>query len=193
MPKISAISLAPSVRKVLLYFCRSLLTLFLSMTSLQLSFVTIPQSCSTPDVISATARSEMAYRYEALATFFSVRLCCDGDGGVRIFEIPPFNFQAHNYIDLIDWQQCSSLTEPPVMKSMSDAELDRLVRSNETTAVDFPRFPCHTQAVERCVKAVTEASKSVIGQQAGDGSIRARNVVRTVMPTFNTKCEYRTK
>jgi len=115
------------------------------------------------------------------------------NGGVRIFEIPPLNFQADDYIDLIDWQQCSPLTEPPVMKSMSDAELEGLVRSNETTAVDFPHFPCHTQAVERCVKAVTEASKSVIGQEARDGLIRARNAARTVMPTFNTKCEYHTK
>lgn len=103
------------------------------------------------------------------------------------------NFQADDYIDLIDWQQCSPLTEPPVMKSMSDAELEGLVRSNETMAVDFPRFPCYTQAVERYVKAITEASKSVIGQEARDGFIRARNAARTVMPTFNTKCEYRTK
>ncbi len=79
------------------------------------------------------------------------------------------------------------------MKSMSDAALEGLVRSNETMAVDFPRFPCYTQAVERYLKAITEASKSVIGQEARDGFIRARNAARTVMPTFNTKCEYRTK
>ena len=36
--------------------------------------------------------------------------------GVRIFDIPPFNFEAADYIDLIDWQLCT-LTDPPVLKS----------------------------------------------------------------------------
>jgi len=35
-------------------------------------------------------------------------------------------------------------------------------------------FPCHTQAVERAVKLVTDASTAVCGESARDGFIRAR-------------------
>ena len=57
--------------------------------------------------------------------------------------------------------------------------------------MEFSRFPCHTQAVERCVKAVTEASLAVVGQEARDGFIRARINARAILPTFETKGEYR--
>jgi hypothetical protein len=87
---------------------------------------------------------------------------------------------------MIDWQNCV-ITEPPATKSLSDEELESLVRSEETPVVQFPRFPCHTQAVERCVKAVTEASIAVMGQEARDGFIRARINARAIMPTFETK------
>lgn len=110
---------------------------------------------------------------------------------VRYFEVPPLNFDAAEYIDMIDWKNCV-VTEPPVTKSLSDAELETLVRSKETPVVEFPRFPSHTQAVERCVKGVTEASIAVMGQEARDGFIRARINARAIMPTFETKSEYRT-
>jgi hypothetical protein len=109
---------------------------------------------------------------------------------IRVFEVPPLNFDARDYIELIDWRACS-LSEPPATKSLSDDDLEGFVRSGETPVIQFPRFPCHTQAVERCVKAVTEASRAVIGQEARDGFIRARNKARMMMPTFNTKSEYR--
>ena len=48
------------------------------------------------------------------------------------------NFDTVNYEDMIDWSGADTpITEPPVMMRI------------------FPRFPCHTQAVERCVKLVT--------------------------------------
>ena len=111
--------------------------------------------------------------------------------GVRCFEVPPLNFDAEEYFDMIDWQKCV-VTEPPVTKSISDEDLELLVRNEETAVVEFPRFPCHTQAVERCVKGVTEASIAVMGQEARDGVIRARINARAIMPTFDTKKQYHT-
>lgn len=111
--------------------------------------------------------------------------------GVRSFEVPPLNFNADEYFDIIDWQKCL-LTEPPVTKSLSDEELESLIQNESTAVVEFPRFPCHTQAVERCVKSVTEAATAVVGQEARDGFILARLNARAIMPTFETKCEYRT-
>jgi len=48
-------------------------------------------------------------------------------------------------------------------------------------------FPCHTQAVKRAVKLVTNASSVVSGESARDRFIRARIESRAIMPSFNTK------
>ena len=76
--------------------------------------------------------------------------------GVRIFEIPLINCEAEDYVKLTDWQQCK-LTELPLSKSISDLYLEGFVHGGETPVIEFARFPCHTQAVERCVKGVTES------------------------------------
>ena len=52
---------------------------------------------------------------------------------------------------------------------------------------DPPKFSCHTQSTERCVKLVTEAASAVCGQEARDGYIRARIHHREAMPIFTTK------
>jgi len=119
--------------------------------------------------------------------------------GVRVFEVPPLNFEANEYFELIDWHLCT-IREPPALRSLSDFDLQRFIHNVTTTAVTFPCFPSHTQAVERCdrqiisgVLAVTEASKAVIGHEARDGFIKARNAARVIMLTFNTKRENRTQ
>jgi hypothetical protein len=109
--------------------------------------------------------------------------------GLRKFSIPTLNFNAQNYIDLIDWQM-TDVTEPPLLADVDSIEM--LVASGETPVIDFPKYPCHTQAVERCVKLVTEASASVCGEMARDGFIRVRLESRKLMPYFNTKADYRT-
>src|SRR6266516_3714166 len=87
--------------------------------------------------------------------------------------ISTLNFDAKNYTDLIDWQN-TDVTELPLLEDISVDELEMLVASGETPVTDFPRYPCHTQAVERTVKLVTEASTSVCGEKAKDGFIRVR-------------------
>jgi len=110
--------------------------------------------------------------------------------GIRKFVIPTLNFDAKNYIDLIDWQN-ADVTEPPLLEDISVDELEMLVASGETPVTDFLRYPCHTQAVERAVKLITEALASVCGEKARDGFIRVRLESRTIMPYFNTKEDYR--
>jgi hypothetical protein len=108
---------------------------------------------------------------------------------IREFVIPKLNFQATDYVDLINWQE-SHITEPPLTMNISDEDLKLLVASGNTPVVDFPQFPCHTQAVERCVKLVTEASAAVCGALARDGFIRARLEARCILPVFDTKRQY---
>jgi len=65
------------------------------------------------------------------------------------------------------------------------------VACKETPVIDYPKYPCHTQAVERCVKLVTESAKAVCGVKARDGFIRVRLESRKIMPVFNTKAQYK--
>lgn len=109
--------------------------------------------------------------------------------GLRKFSIPTLNFNAQNYIDLIDWQM-TDVTEPPLLADLPVDSIEMLVASGEAPVIDFPKYPCHTQAVERCVKLVTEASASVCGEMARDGFIRVRLESRKLMPYFNTKADY---
>ena len=90
---------------------------------------------------------------------------------------------------MIDWAVCP-ISEPPVIKAMIDAERKELITSEVTQTVSFPKFPCHTQAVERHVKLVTEVAKTVCGQKSRDGFIRARVASRQLMQTFESKRDF---
>lgn len=104
----------------------------------------------------------------------------------RIFKIPKINFDAEDYIDLIDWSNCV-ISEPPLTKDMSDEQLLDIIKSEESP---FDFFPCHTQAVERYVKVITDASSKVCGEKSRDGYIRAKLDARTDLPKFDNKGQY---
>lgn len=105
----------------------------------------------------------------------------------RIFRIPKINFNAEDYIDLIDWSACV-VTEPPLTLNMSEKQLLDIVMKNEIPK--FEKFPCHTQTVERCVKLITDASSKVCGENARDGYIRAKIDARKNLPKFENKAQY---
>jgi len=109
--------------------------------------------------------------------------------GIRKFTVSELNFDSSDYIELIDWQN-TDITEPPLIADLADSVITDLVKNGESPIIDFPRFPCHTQAVERCVKLVTQASAAVCGQASRDGFIRSRLESRRIMATFNTKADY---
>ena len=41
---------------------------------------------------------------------------------IRIFQLPNFNFDAKDYIDIIPWHECKVI-EPPILSRLSDDEL----------------------------------------------------------------------
>lgn len=59
--------------------------------------------------------------------------------------------------------------------------------------VAFPRYTCHTQAVERMVKLVTESSLAVCGATARDGFLKAKIESQKSMPKFETKKQFNVK
>lgn len=87
---------------------------------------------------------------------------------IRNFQIPALNLEAQDYIALINWQDYK-ITEPPLTMRYSEHELKEIIAlgcvTEDGTIMQFPNFPCHTQAVERCVKLVTEASSAVCGPE----------------------------
>lgn len=108
----------------------------------------------------------------------------------RDFVIPPLNFHANDYTELINWQNCS-LTEPPLTKHIPSAEIEKMAEMGGFVESKLWNLPCHTQAVERAVKIVSEASSSVCGTKSRDGFIRTTLASRKLMPNFENKAKYK--
>ena len=95
---------------------------------------------------------------------------------------PKLNLSATSLTKLITWK-AGKVDEPVLTCSMTRAEIKAFLDK----PYDPPKFSCHTQSTERCVKLVTEAASAVCGQEARDGYIRARIHHREAMPIFTTK------
>jgi hypothetical protein len=108
---------------------------------------------------------------------------------VRVFNLPKLKFEAVQYTDMIAWQECN-ITEPPVTRHLDTAEIERYIETGDISQ-EIPIFPCHTQAVERLIKLVTDASSAVSGESARDGYIRSRIYSRSKIPRFNTKSDFK--
>lgn len=111
---------------------------------------------------------------------------------IRSFMTPKLNFNAQEYSELINWMDCD-LSSPPLLKDISDDEIKSNIESDSVPNWDttFKTFPVHTQAVERCVKLVTEASGKVCGTESRDGFIRTTLLSRSTMPNFAHKSDFK--
>ncbi|CAG4985979.1 unnamed protein product [Parnassius apollo] len=88
-----------------------------------------------------------------------------------MFEVPKVNLNSRCYIELIHWQQ--NIYEPPILKNISDEQLQDLIENGRDAVFEFMRLPCHTQVVERSVKVVTEAALSVCEKKRREGFINS--------------------
>ena len=86
---------------------------------------------------------------------------------------------------MIDWKN-EELLEPPLTKHLSIEELQQIVHE----PFNPPKYPCHTQAVERGVKVVTEASAAVSGQSQRDGYIRQKLHSRKNFASYDSKQDF---
>jgi hypothetical protein len=110
--------------------------------------------------------------------------------GVRKFVIPQISFEAADYTELISWMDVD-VTEPPLFSQIPTNEISGRIFETNDALLPLINVPCHTQAVERHVKLVTEASQSVCGERARNGFIKNRIASREQMNTFNNKRDYR--
>lgn len=111
---------------------------------------------------------------------------------IRHFQLPDLQINANDYTEMIDWNQ-QKITPPPVLNNTSTDELRNILSSNDNEPKyvwEFENFPCHTQAVERTVKLVTEAASTVCGFEMRDGFIRSTLESRQKNPIFDCKKQY---
>ncbi|GBN59571.1 hypothetical protein AVEN_119970-1 [Araneus ventricosus] len=57
-------------------------------------------------------------------------------GGVRFLKLPKLNFEAADYIDLIDWSNCV-VTEPPLTMNIKDEYWKEMCNEEQFPALTF--------------------------------------------------------
>jgi len=129
---------------------------------------------------------ELAARRIKVARESDDGLCRSSDD-IRKFTIPQLNFEAREYCELVNWIDFHRLP-PPVTSKLTDNDLDETSRTASMS--DIEKYPCHTQAVERYVKVVTDASWSVCGKERREGYFRAKLEFRKKMSKYTTKTEW---
>ncbi|KAL4718870.1 hypothetical protein ACJJTC_004989 [Scirpophaga incertulas] len=96
------------------------------------------------------------------------------------------------YTELNDWTNCQ-FSSPPLLKDVTDDELKTYIKTEQVPKWEIlsQKMPVHTQAVERSVKLVSEASAKVCGSAARDGYIRTTLKSRSTMPAFDNKRQFK--
>ncbi|KAG7166430.1 High-affinity choline transporter 1-like 1 [Homarus americanus] len=91
----------------------------------------------------------------------------------HFFDIPPINVNATKLSELVDLSL--EVLEPPLTTSLTSQEL----RNLKETPMQVPKWPSHTQSVERCVKMVTEAAGHVYSHERREDFLEVAH-----LPTF---------
>jgi len=104
---------------------------------------------------------------------------------IRVFDksLVKLNFTALSYIDMIDWTT-AVVTPPPLLSSTSNDDLEHL------QAHSFKGIPCHSQAVERCVKDVSSTTCKVFGHKARHGMLLQCMKSRAELPKIDSKSNF---
>ncbi|GBL79008.1 hypothetical protein AVEN_48966-1 [Araneus ventricosus] len=103
---------------------------------------------------------------------------------------PKINFLSTDYIEMILWNTIT-LSPPPLLRIFTNQEIWSKGQSDGTATEWNFDVTCHTQAVERCIKLVTEASQKVVSSNSRDGFIRTTLLSRSSMPNFSSKSYFK--
>ena len=103
---------------------------------------------------------------------------------VRRFVIPPLKSDAKKYSELFDWK-AKYVYEPPFTRKYSDDDITRFISCKSKVEEDYSilrKIPCHTQAVERAIKNLTDVCLKHTNPDHRDGAIRAKMISRAQNP-----------
>lgn len=137
-------------------------------------------------LIAMIADERAEVRRQAWKKIADIRKSHPTSDPVRTFQVPPLNFNATDYTQLVNWDE-TVFSEPPVIMELSDDDIESFVEECSPFKLSFP---CHTQAVERMVKEVTQVSKHVAKEEERHFYISKRLESRKKMPTFETKSQF---
>ena len=105
----------------------------------------------------------------------------------RLNKITKINTEAAHWSELIDLSQ-RGICEPSLTDEFTKQVLqDALLYRNK---LDLPDLPSHSQSVERAVKLTSEASHMVYGLESRHKHILARQMSRSLRPSFASKGSY---
>ena len=123
-------------------------------------------------------------RMLALKKIEAARLQEEKSCEIRKFSLPKIKLdECDDHIDLINWTETQKY-EPPLTKKFTMDELIYFTENyDKLIETQYFKLPCHTQAVERNIKLVTEASEAVIPKNR-DGFIRNKIKSRSVIKKF---------
>ena len=107
--------------------------------------------------------------------------------GIRQFKSPHLSFASKDYVSVIDWQE-NKITKPPLCKKLTDTKIENNIKLK--IPICLPVLPCHTQAVERTVKLVTDATQKVIERKNRDRYINALLTSRSKLSKLNITKDY---
>ena len=107
---------------------------------------------------------------------------CKEVKAVRKFKVPSINENVTSYHQLVEL--CLE-AEPPLLHHLTNDEL-KSVRQKPL----FFKQPCHSQAVERYVKLVNQASDTVADFGRRDGLIRQMINLQSLMKKFHSKKQF---
>ena len=107
---------------------------------------------------------------------------------IRLFKVPKINFLCTNYTEMIDWEE--DISETPSTLHIKDDDLHIFVDNRLKDHKVF-QFPCHTQAVERCIKVVSKTSSKVCNEKSREGYIHNVFDAYQIMPKFDFKKQFK--
>lgn len=83
----------------------------------------------------------------------------------------------------------SKTAEPPLTKNITEEDIEyHIVQKSK---IIFEAFLCHTQAVKRVIKQVTETSLKVCRSEARNGYIKPIFYSRAKVPSLESKAKYK--
>lgn len=118
-------------------------------------------------LLAMLADSSRDKRQKAVHKILQSRKEASRNKVVRVFKVPSLNYDADDWTDVINWDE-ADICEPPLTHKLSNDE----IRNFEEEPFKVPKYPLHTQSVERCIRLVTEAAASVYGLEARDGFVK---------------------
>lgn len=110
---------------------------------------------------------------------------------IRKFKKPNLVLNAQVYYEIVNLNDIQHVFEPPLLTGVPNEKLFECVEVEKNFVfIMIDGIPCHSQSVERIIRSVSIASKTVFGEENRQGKICTTIASREVLPRTETKKDY---